>query len=180
MESICPGALVYIPPTQSHPSGYYQSLRKVQSRVYIDLSDSLRKLQFSIDPCAQQERGKRQRAWKFKTVNILLPNCIPELLLKLKNIPFCLFFSLLDLLFFVLFFKCFIISFFIWPHWVSVAVRQSSLAAASRGYSLLSCTGFSLQSFLLLWDTGSRCIGFSSCGAWAQQLWLTGPGACGL
>lgn len=53
MESICLGALVYIPPTQSHPSGYYQSLRKVQSRVYIDLSDSLRKLQFSIDPCAQ-------------------------------------------------------------------------------------------------------------------------------
>ena len=53
MESICPVALVYIPPTWSHPGGYYQSLRKAQSRVYIDLSDNLRKLQFSLDPCTQ-------------------------------------------------------------------------------------------------------------------------------
>ena len=40
----------------------------------------------------------------------------------------------------------------------------------------LQCTGFSLQWFLLLWGTGSRCMqasvvavhGLSSCGTWAQ------------
>ena len=31
------------------------------------------------------------------------------------------------------------------------------------------CGGFSL-----LWSTGSRCAGLSSCGTWAQQLWRTG------
>ena len=41
-----------------------------------------------------------------------------------------------------------------------------SLAAARRGYSLL-CPGFSLQWLLLLWSTGFRLAGFSSCGWWA-------------
>ena len=40
------------------------------------------------------------------------------------------------------------------------------------GYSLLRCAGFSLQ-WLLLWSTGSRSTGFSSCGTQAQQLWHT-------
>ena len=43
-----------------------------------------------------------------------------------------------------------------------------SLVAASRGYSSLRCTGFSLRWLLLLWSTGSRHEGFSSCGTWAQ------------
>ena len=43
-----------------------------------------------------------------------------------------------------------------------------SLVAASRGYSLLQCTGFSLRWLLLLRRTGSRCAGFSSCGTRAQ------------
>ena len=38
--------------------------------------------------------------------------------------------------------------------------------------SLLRCTGFSLRWLLLLWSTGSRRAGFSSCGMWAQSLWL--------
>ena len=38
-----------------------------------------------------------------------------------------------------------------------------SLVAASGGYSLLRCAGFSLR-WLLLWSTGSRHAGFSSCG----------------
>ena len=28
--------------------------------------------------------------------------------------------------------------------------------------------------FFLLWSMGSRHMGFSSCGTWAQELWLTG------
>ena len=47
-----------------------------------------------------------------------------------------------------------------------------SLIAASRGQSLLWCTGFSLWWPLLLWSMGSRHAGFSSCGTRAQQLWL--------
>ena len=63
--------------------------------------------------------------------------------------------------------------FYFWLLWVFVAVRGLSLIAASGGYSSLWCTGFSLQ-WLLLWSTGSRCTGFSSCGTRAQQLWLMG------
>ena len=44
----------------------------------------------------------------------------------------------------------------------------------SRG-SLCS-TGFPLRWFLL-WNTGSRHMGFSSCSSWAQQLWCTGLAA---
>ena len=43
-----------------------------------------------------------------------------------------------------------------------------SLVVESGGYSSLRCVGFSLQWFLLLWSTGSRRAGFSSCGMWAQ------------
>ena len=50
----------------------------------------------------------------------------------------------------------------------SVATRGLSLVAASRGYSSLWCTGFSLRWLLLLWSMGSRHVGFSSCGTWAQ------------
>ena len=42
------------------------------------------------------------------------------------------------------------------------------LVVASRGYSSLWCTGFSLRWLLLLWSTGSRCLGFSCCGLRAQ------------
>ena len=52
-----------------------------------------------------------------------------------------------------------------------------SLVVASRGYSLLRCVGFSLRWLLLLQSTGSRHMGFSSCGTQAQQLWLTGSRA---
>ena len=52
--------------------------------------------------------------------------------------------------------------------WVFVAARGLSLVAASRGYSSLRCMGFSLRWLLLLWSTGSRHAGFSSCGTQAQ------------
>ena len=56
--------------------------------------------------------------------------------------------------------------------WVFVAVCRLSLVVASGGYSSLLCAGFSLWWLLLLQSTG-----FSSCGTWAQQLWLAGSRA---
>ena len=44
----------------------------------------------------------------------------------------------------------------------------------SWGYSSLRCAGFSLWWLLLLWSSGSRWTGFSSCGTRAQQLWRRG------
>ena len=66
---------------------------------------------------------------------------------------------------------------YFWLRWVFVAVHGLSLVAVREGYSLLWCTGFSLQWLLLLWSMGSRCTGFSSCGTRAQQLWCTGLAA---
>ena len=63
---------------------------------------------------------------------------------------------------------------YLWLGWVFVAAHGLSLIAVSRGYSSLRCTGFSLWWLLLLQSKGSRHAGFSSCGTWAQQLWLAG------
>ena len=52
---------------------------------------------------------------------------------------------------------------YFWLRWVFVAVCGLSLVAASGGYSLLWCAGFSLRWLLLLWSTGSGRTGFSSC-----------------
>ena len=48
-----------------------------------------------------------------------------------------------------------------------------------RAGAALRCgaRAFPLQWLLLLWSTGSRCAGFSSCGTRAQQLWLAGSRA---
>ena len=75
------------------------------------------------------------------------------------------------------FFKYFIYSFIFWLRWVFIAVCGLSLVAASGGYSLLWCEGFSLQWLLLLQSTGSRHVGFSSCGTRTQYLWLAGSRA---
>ena len=61
--------------------------------------------------------------------------------------------------------------------WVFVAARALSLVAASRGYSSLWCVGFSLWWLLLLQSTGSRCVGFSSCGSQALERRLSSCGA---
>ena len=45
----------------------------------------------------------------------------------------------------------------------SLRCARFSLVAASRGYYSLQCAGFSLRWLLLLWSTGSRFAGFSSC-----------------
>ena len=77
----------------------------------------------------------------------------------------------------LLFFNLFILLIYFWLRWVFVATQGLSLVAASRGYSSLRCAGFSLRSLLLLRSRGSRRTGFSSCGTWAQQLWLVGSRA---
>ena len=64
------------------------------------------------------------------------------------------------------FFKTNYLFIYFWLHWVFVAVHGLSLVAASRGYSLLWCAGFSLRWLLWLRSTGSR--------PQAQQLWLAG------
>ena len=55
------------------------------------------------------------------------------------------------------FFKIYFIYF--WLCWVFVAARGLSLVGVSGSYSLLWCVGFSLWWLLLLWSTGSRCVG---------------------
>ena len=79
--------------------------------------------------------------------------------------------------FFLFFTNLFILFIYFWMHWVFVAVHGLSLVVASGGYSSLWCTGISLQWLLLLQSTGSRHTGFSSCGVWAQWLWLVGSRA---
>ena len=73
----------------------------------------------------------------------------------------------------------FLINIFIyfWLRWVFVAACGLSLVEATRGYSSLGCVGFSLRWLLSLQSTGSRHVGFSSCGTQAQQLWLVGSKA---
>ena len=94
-----------------------------------------------------------------------------------RVVAFELSFEGLEGFFFSFFFIHLCIYLFFWLHWVFVAVRGLSLVAASRGYSSLWCTGFSSRWLLLLWSTGSRRVGFSSCGTQAQYLWLSGSRA---
>ena len=66
---------------------------------------------------------------------------------------------------------------YLWLRWVFVAACVLSLVVASGGYTSLRRVGFSLWWLPSLRSTGSRCAGFSSCGTWAQQLWLAGSRA---
>ena len=64
-------------------------------------------------------------------------------------------------------------------------MRGLSLVAASGDYSSLQCVGFSLQWPLLLRSTGSRHVGFSSCGSRAPESVVVAHGlscsaACGI
>ena len=67
------------------------------------------------------------------------------------------------------FINLFILFIYLWLHWVFVVARGLSLVAASRGYSLLWCACFSPWWLLLFQSTGSRRVGFSSCGSWASE-----------
>ena len=75
----------------------------------------------------------------------------------------------------------FILFIYFWLCWVFVAARMLSLVATSGGYSSLQCAGFSLWWLLLVRSTGSRRVGFSSCGTWASVVvahGLSGSAAC--
>ena len=65
---------------------------------------------------------------------------------------------------------------YFWLCWVFVAACGLSLVAASGGYSSLRCRGFLLWCLLLLWSTGSRHAGFSSCGSRALERRLSSCG----
>ena len=71
-------------------------------------------------------------------------------------------------IFFLIYIKLFILFIYFWLRWVFIAARGLSLVAPSGGYSSLWCVGFSLWWLFLLWSAGFRCVGFSSCGIWAQ------------
>ena len=65
---------------------------------------------------------------------------------------------------------------YLWLQPVFVAARGRSLIVVGGVYSLLWCAGFSLW-WILLWSTGPRHAGFSSCGSGTQQLRLKGSKA---
>ena len=71
----------------------------------------------------------------------------------------------------------FILFIYFWLRWVFAAARGLSLLVANGGYSSLRCTGFSLRWLLLLRSTGSRHVGFSSCGTRALERRLSSCGA---
>ena len=48
---------------------------------------------------------------------------------------------------------------YFWLYWVFVVACRLSLVVVSEGYSLVAGMGFSLGWLLLLWSTGSRCMG---------------------
>ena len=52
--------------------------------------------------------------------------------------------------------------------WVFFAAHRLSLAVVSGDHSSLWCSGFIMQSLLLLQSTGCRHVGFSSCILGAQ------------
>ena len=93
----------------------------------------------------------------------------PVLVLQ-KEIWICLLFpanyvlGAFSLIIFFLFLKiCF------WLCWVFIAVFGLSLVAVIGVTIQLRSEAFSLWWFLLLWNTGSMCMGFSSCGSWAPE-----------
>ena len=69
--------------------------------------------------------------------------------------------------------------FYFWLCWVFVAASRPSLVAVSGGYSSLRCVGFSSRWLLLLRSTGSRHMGFSSCGTRASVVVARGLQSAG-
>ena len=79
--------------------------------------------------------------------------------------------------FFKFFLKSIYLFIYLWMHWAFIAAHRLSLVAASGGYSLLWCVGFSLWWLLLLRSTGSRHMDFSCCGSRALERRLSSCGA---
>ena len=77
--------------------------------------------------------------------------------------------------------EIFFLIYFIFIYFLAVLHLHCCARAFSicseRGYCSLQCTGFSLRWLLFLRSTGSRCMGFSSCGTWALE--HAGFSSCG-
>ena len=69
------------------------------------------------------------------------------------------------------------IYFYFWLPWVFVAACGLFSGCVEWGLLFVAVCGLLIGWLLLLQSTGSRRVGFSSCGTWAQQLWLTGSRA---
>ena len=73
-----------------------------------------------------------------------------------------------------------LINLFIYLFLAALGLRCCMRAFSScvkRGLLFIAVCGLLIAVASLLRSTGSRCAGFSSCGTWAQQLWLAGSRA---
>ena len=99
----------------------------------------------------------------------------PHRILFSLNLTFVIFCDCF-ILFCTLFLKISCLLYF-WWHWVFVAACRLSLVVVSGSYSSSQCMGFSLRGLLLLWRTGSRLMGLSSCSSWALECGFSSCGA---
>ena len=108
--------------------------------------------------------------WKQSSLNIVLFNFIyrKNSITEFVKYIYHQFHNQLFLSSQIIFFLINLFIYLFWLHWVFIAVHGLSPVAASRGYSSLWCTGFSLLWLLWLQSMGSRCTGFSSCGTQAS------------
>ena len=91
-----------------------------------------------------------------------------------------LFFGFLVLLFFytsTLFFFFKFVYFSFWLRWVFAAARGLFFTCGERGLLFVAVRRPLVGWPLLLWRTGSRHAGFSSCGSWAPERRLSSCGA---
>ena len=58
---------------------------------------------------------------------------------------------------------------YFWLLWVFVAVQRLSLTVVSKGYSLVVVHGLLIAVLSLVAETGSRRVGFGSCGSHALE-----------
>ena len=58
---------------------------------------------------------------------------------------------------------------YFWLLWVFVAVQRLSLTVVSKGYSLAVVHGLLIAVLSLVAETGSRHMGFGSCGSHALE-----------
>ena len=109
----------------------------------------------------KEENGSHAESYHLKAIIFISTYFLPDF------IQMCTGFYIIIIIVHMLFLKKLIYFIF---HWVGSSLLHTgfSLVVTSRGYSSLQCAGFSLWWLLLLWSTGSRHVGFSSCGAWAQ------------
>ena len=103
----------------------------------------------------------------------LTPTSLFKLLILLQ--AFMLKIFLLYFFFFLI--NLFVLFIYFWLHCVFVVAHGLSLVAVSWDYSSLRCSRFSLRWLLLLRSTGSRFMGFSSCGSRALEHRLSSCGA---